>query len=369
MRIVMIGHKYVPSREGGVEIVVDELATRMAALGHEVTLFNRKRKEYQKINEYKGCKVEEIFTINKKSLDAIIYSFFATSRAKKLIKKHKVDVVHFHAEGPCFFLNKLPKKGKRNGAKVVVTIHGLDWQRGKWGGFATKILKKGEEKAVKYADEIIVLSKNNQKYFKETYGVDTTYIPNGVSKPEFREPKVIKDKWSLVKDSYVLFLARIVPEKGLHYLIKAWKEVIKETKISKKLVIAGGSSHTTDYFNEIVEMTKGDESIIMTGFVQGEPLYELFSNAYLYVLPSDIEGMPMSLLEAISYGNTCLVSDIPENKEVISEEHYTFKHSDIDDLKSKLISLLNANLTTHKSKTIPFSWEEVVNNTIDIYGK
>ena len=363
----MIGHKYVPSREGGVEIVVDELSTRMAAQGHEVTIFNRKRKEYSHIESYKGCKVEEIYTINKKSLDAIVYAYFATKRAKKLIKKGQVDVVHFHAEGPCYFLNKLPKPGKRNGCKIVVTIHGLDWQRGKWGGFASKILKKGEQKAVKFADEIIVLSKNNQKYFKENYNRETTYIPNGIEKPIPHEPEIIKERWGLDKNGYILFLARIVPEKGLDYLIDAWKQIEETT--DKKLVVAGGSSHSDEYFNSVMAKIKDDDSIIATGFVQGQTLQELYSNAYLYVLPSDIEGMPMSLLEALSYGNTCLVSNIPENAEVINEDCLVFEKSNVDSLREQLVKALSIDLSKNRKSVVSNTWDEVTNKTLELYAK
>ena len=369
MKIVMIGHKYVPSREGGVEIVVENLATRMAAQGHEVTLFNRKRKEYAPITEYKGCKVESIFTVNKRALDAIVYAFFATLKAKKMLKKKQVDIVHYHAEGPCFFLNLLPKKKKRPGTKVVVTIHGLDWQRGKWGGFATRILRAGERKAVKYADEIIVLSRNNKTYFRETYHRTTKYIPNGIERPKLHEPEIIKQKYGLGLNDYILFLARIVPEKGLHYLIEAWKKVEAQTGTSKKLVIAGGSSHSDEYYQKICDMCKGDDSIIMTGFVQGQELQELYSNAYLYVLPSDIEGMPMSLLEAMSYGNVCLVSDIPENTEVINEDCYVFRRGDVDRLRHQIKKIINLNLTTHNNMVIPYTWDDVVDQTIEIYKR
>jgi len=367
MNIVMIGHKYVPSREGGVEIVVGELGTRMAAKGHDVTLFNRKRKEYGKQAEYNGCKLVEVFTVNKKSLDAIVYAFFATLKARKLMKKGLVDVVHYHAEGPCFFLNLLPKPGKRKNCKVIVTIHGLDWQRGKWGGFATKILKKGEKQAVKYADEMIVLSNNVRNYFKDTYNRDTTFIPNGIKKPEMHDAEIIKEKWGLEKDNYILFLARIVPEKGLDYLIDAWKQLAD--KKGKKLVIAGGASHTNDYFDSVMAKIKDDDTIIPTGFVQGQTLQELYSNAYLYVLPSDIEGMPMSLLEALSYGNTCLVSNIPENVEVINEDCYTFEKSNVESLKEQLNKALEANLDTHKTIVMPYDWDEVVDQTLELYSK
>jgi len=359
MKIAMIGHKRVPSREGGVEIVVEQLSIRMASLGNDVTLFNRKRKEYKKIDTYKECKVEEVFSINKKSLDALVYSFFATVKAKH----GHFDIVHFHAEGSCAFLWMLGRKHKK--FKVVVTIHGLDWQRGKWGGFATKFLKYCERQAVKHADKIIVLSENNKNYFKNTYNRETEYIPNGIDKPIFKEPNIITKEYGLTKNSYVLFLARIVPEKGLHYLIEAWKRI--ENKKGLKLVIAGGSSHTSEYFNEIISMTKDDPTIIMTGFVQGDKLYELYSNAFLYVLPSDIEGMPMSLLEAMSYGNRCLVSNIPENMEIINENCSSFVKGDVDSLYKVLIILIESinqkNAKTQKMK----DWDAITQETINLY--
>lgn len=333
MKIAMIGHKRIPSREGGVEIVVEELSTRLVKDGHQVDVYNRKGKNVQdknadkdkkKLKKYKGVNIITIPTINKKGLDALIYSFFASIMA--LFGNY--DVLHYHAEGSCAML-WIPHLFKK---RIVVTIHGLDWQRSKWGGFATKYIKFGEKLAVKYADEIIVLSKGTQKYFKETYNRETNFIPNGVNKPTIRQPKIIKEKWNLDTNSYILFLARIVPEKGLHYLIEAYKQI----KTDKKLVIAGGASHTNEYLEKIKEMVKSDKRIIMTGFVQGQELEELYSNCYLYCLPSDVEGMPISLLEAMSYGDTCLVSDIEENIQVVDKYAYSFKKGNIEDLEKQL---------------------------------
>lgn len=369
MNILMIGHKYVPSREGGIEIVVEELATRMVKLGHNVTLFNRKRKEYKKIDSYKGINIKEIFTVNKKSLDAIVYSYFATRKAYKMAKKGLVDVIHFHAEGPCIFLNKfkrLDSKKRLRNVKIVVTIHGLDWQRGKWGGIATKMLLYGEKQAVKYADDIIVLSKNNQEYFFKQYNRKTNYIPNGIDIPNIIPADQIIKKFSIFPKEYVLFLARIVPEKGLHYLLSAWKSLPTQIKGNKKLVIAGSSSHSSTYYNKIVENCKNDSSIIMTGFVTGTILKELYSNAYIYVLPSDLEGMPMSLLEAMSYKDICLVSDIKENVEIINKNCITFRAGNIEDLKDKLTYLLTE-LPTVTSNLNLTSWDVVVQQTIKLY--
>ena len=369
MKIAMIGHKRVPSREGGVEVVVEELSTSLVKLGHKVDIYNRKGKnvqdrtadeEKQKLKEYKGAKIITIPTINKKGLDALIYSFFATIRA--LFGKY--DVLHYHAEGSCAML-WIPYLFRK---RIVVTIHGLDWQRSKWGGFATKYIKFGEKCAVKYADEIIVLSKGAQQYFKETYNRETNFVPNGVNKPDTIEANIIKEKYNLEKDSYILFLARIVPEKGLHYLIDAFNQI----KTDKKLVIAGGASHTNGYLEKIKQMASEDDRIIMTGFVQGEELEELFSNCYLYCLPSDVEGMPISLLEAMSYGKKCLVSDIEENTQVCEQYAETFNKSDIGDLKNKLEKLLDSgsnfdeeNISDYILKK--YNWKDIVNITEKLY--
>ena len=332
LKIAVLGHKTIPSRQGGIEIVVEELTVRMAKLGHKITVYNRsghhvsgKEFDGKKLKEYKGIRMKYVPTIDKKGLAAMSASFFAAVAAAF----GKYDVVHIHAEGPAFFC-WIPKLfGKR----VINTIHGLDWNREKWrGSVASKFIRGGEKNAVKYADEIIVLSKGVQKYFMETYGRETHFIPNGVNRPEVREAKLITDHFGLEKDSYILFLGRLVPEKGIRYLVEAFKNV----KTDKKMVIAGGSSDTDSFMGELKELAKGDDRILFTGFVQGAMLEELYSNAYIYTLPSDLEGMPLSLLEAMSYGNCCLVSDIPECAEVVEDKALIFKKSDVEDLREKL---------------------------------
>lgn len=373
MKIAMIGHKRIPSREGGVEIVVEELATRLVKNGHTVDVYNRKGnnvqdenadKENKKLKEYKGIKLLTIPTIiNKKGIEAFMYSCLATIRA--LFGKY--DVIHYHAEGPCAML-WIPHIF---GIKTVATIHGLDWQRSKWGGWASKYIKLGEKIAAKYADEIIVLSKGVQQYFKDTYNRETTFIPNGVNKPEIKEANIIKEKWGLKKDSYILFLARIVPEKGLHYLIEAYKQIDTD----KKLVIAGGASHTNDYLEQIKDMVKDDNRIIMTGFVQGEELEELYSNCYLYCLPSDVEGMPISLLEAMSYGCNCLVSDIEQNTQVTGKYAITFKKGNVEELKKKIKYSFKEMKDVKGKKEIneyiegKYNWDNTLEQTEKVYYK
>jgi len=369
MRIAMLGHKRIPSREGGVEIVVEELAVRMVERGHEVTVYNRsghhvsgREFDGEKLKEYKGIRLKTVPAINIKGIAAMTASFFASVCAAF----GRYDVVHFHTEGPCATL-WLPKLlGKR----CVVTVHGLDHQRSKWGKFARAYILLGEKCAVKYADEIIVLSRSMQAYFKEKHGRETRLIPNGVTPVTPREADLIRSKFGLEKDSYILYLGRITPEKGIHYLIEAYKGL----KTDKKLVIAGGASDSDGYFAELKDMAEGNSNIIFTGFVQGQMLEELYSNAYLYVLPSDLEGMPLSLLEAMSYGNCCVVSDIPECVEVVEDKGVVFKKGNVQALGSGLQQMMDAPQTVAQyQKTArsfilsKFSWGEVVDKTVRYY--
>lgn len=372
MKIAMIGHKRIPSREGGIEIVVGELSKRMTQKGHTIIAYNRDSEHIagkdfdagKKQKKWEGVEIKWIKTPDSAKLNAVVYSFFATLRAVF----SKFDIIHFHAEGPAamVILAKLFKK------KSIVTIHGLDWQRSKWGGFATKYLLFGEKAAAKYADEIIVLSKNVQQYFLEKYNRQTNYIPNGITKPNIENADIIKQKYNLDKDDYILYLGRIVPEKGIHYLIEAYKAL----DTNKKLVIAGGASHTQEYLNELVESCNGNESIIFTGFVQGRELDELFSNAYIYCLPSDLEGMPISLLEAMSYGCCCLTSNIDECTEVCGDNAVYFKKSDSTSLTKELNDLLKNKdrVSEFKSSSAQYilsryNWDSVTEQTLNLYNK
>ena len=372
LNIAMIGQKRVPSREGGVEIVVEELATRMVLAGYKVTCINRgghhvSGSQYDDClnrNEYKGVKLITVPTIDKKGMAAMSASFTGAIYAAF----NRFDIVHFHAEGPCAML-WLPKF---LGKKCVATIHGLDHKRKKWGKLASTYILMGERCAVKYADDIIVLSKGVQDYFWEKYHRKTILIPNGVNQPEIKKPDIINRKYGLKKDDYILFLGRLVPEKGITYLIEAFKKV----KTEKKLVIAGGSSDTDEFEKKIKSLAKGDERIIFTGFVQGEELEELYSNAYIYTLPSDLEGMPLSLLEAMSYGNCCLTSDIRECTDVVEDRAVSFEKSNIEDLKEKLEMLCSDGRGVEKiregvSEFIckKYNWDSVVDKTIDVYKK
>lgn len=369
MRIAMIGHKRFGSREGGVEVVVTELARRMAALGHEVTCYDRSGSDVMtgeatdaRERVVDGVRVVPVRTVDKKGLAALSSSYFATLTAIK----ERPDVIHYHAEGPCV---PLPL-ARRAGIRTVATIHGLDWQRAKWGKLASTYIKMGEKAAATKADGLIVLSKANQAYFKKTYGRDAVLIPNGVDEKAPRHADVIKSTWGLDEGSYLLYLGRLVPEKRPELLIKAFKKL----KTDKCLVIAGGGSDTSEFELSLHELAKGDKRILFTGFVSGEPLEELYSNAYAYVLPSDVEGMPMSLLEAMSHGAACVTSDIPECADVLQGCGLTFPHGDVEALHDVLEGLLADSVQAEKLGAMArdraingYDWNSVVQRTLALY--
>ncbi len=370
LRIAMFGHKRIPSREGGVEIVVEELSTRMAALGHCVTCYNRRGHHVSGAefdacakDTYKNVTLKTVPTWDKKGLAAVSSSFFASL----ITAFGSWDVVHIHAEGPALFC-WLPKLF---GKKIVVTVHGLNWQCEKWKrNLGAQAILAGEKMAVRFADEIIVLNRDMQDYFAGTYGRNTVLIPNGVSSPEMVELRDVKNLFDIEKEEYILFLGRMVPEKGVHYLIEAFRHVRTE----KKLVIAGGSSDSQAYIQELKELARQDSRVIFTGFVQGRLLEELYSNAYLYVLPSDTEGMPLSLLEAMSYGNCCLISDIPGCTEVAEDRAAVFRKGDIRDLAHQLQTLCDdADLVRERKSTArdyicgKYNWNDVVQKTLELY--
>ncbi len=362
MKIAMIGHKRIPSREGGIEICVTELATRMAKEGHDVTVYNRNAKGFPKQKRYEGVRIVNTPTINTKSLDALIYSAFATLHALFC----GYDVIHFHAVGPSamVFLAKLFRR------RVVCTVHGLNWHSDKWGGFAKKYLQFGEKMIAKKSDAAIVLSENMAEYFRATHGRQTVFIPNGVNKPTVRPANIITEKYGLKKGGYILFLARIAPGKGLDYLIDAYKTLNTDIK----LAVCGGSSHTDEYLQSMKERAKEDARIIFTGFVGGEELDEFYSNAFLYILPSDSEGMPLSLLEALSYGNCCVVSDIPESTEVMAEHGFVHRKGDVQSIHDLLQHLLdNPQLVQQKAQGAAeyvlrrYNWDDVTQKTLGCY--
>ncbi|OPX44819.1 capsular glucan synthase [Ruminiclostridium hungatei] len=364
MKIAMIGQKGIPSRSGGIEIHVDEISKRLACLGCQVEVYSRRDYcdvEFEDGN-YLGVKIRYTPYINSKHLDAITHTLTSTVRA---LLSH-CEIFHYHALGPAT-LAFIPRIF---GKKVICTVHGLDWQRGKWGSFASSFLKFGEYATAKFSHRTISVSRNLVGYYKDKYNIETAYIPNGVERPDILRAQLIKEKYGLDTDSYILFLARLVPEKGVHYLIDAFNKI----RTDKKLVIAGGSSHSSGYELDIKKSAEENRNIIFTGFVRDQELAELYSNAYFYVLPSDIEGLPISLLEAMSYGNCCLVSDIPENTNVIGTMGYCFRKSDTGDLARKMSMLLADREKVLKVKYLSgtyilnkYNWDRIAVETKNLY--
>lgn len=372
MKVAMIGHKVVPSRRGGIENVLTSLCPLLIDEGVQVTCYNRSsdkvEEDYQndvKDSTYRGVKLKKAFTLNVKGISAMLSSFTAAISASF----GKYDVIHFHAEGPCAAM-WIPKLF---GKKCIATVHGLDWQREKWAkGFGSKYIKFGEKVLAKYADEIIVLSESAGSYFKETYGRDTVLIRNGISKPVYRDVNIIKEKYGLEKDGYICIVSRLTYEKGVHYLIDAYNKISTD----KKLVIAGDTSDTDEYAALLREKAKDNPNIIFTGFITSDTLYEMYSNAYAVALPSDLEGMSLSLLEALSYENAVICSDIPENTSVAEDKAIYFRKSDIDDLADKLRFICDNGNEVMKLRTglcgfiaEKYNWENVAKSTYSLYQK
>ncbi len=372
MKVAMIGHKVVPSRRGGIENVLTSLCPLLAESGVDVTCYNRStdkvENEYIDMvdhNKYRGVTLKKAWTIEAKGISAMISSFTAAISATFA----GFDVLHFHAEGPCAAM-WIPKMfGKR----CVATVHGLDWQREKWSGsFASKYIKFGEKVMVKCADEIIVLSESAKAYFKETYNRDTVLIHNGIDKPTIKQAEKITELYGLSKGDYICTVSRLTAEKGLHYLIEAYNNI----KTDKKLVIAGDTSDTDEYVAYIKQMAGDNPNIIFTGFISGDILKEIYSNAYIVAVPSDIEGMSISLLEALAYGNAVLCSDIPENTLVTEDKAINFKKSDVADLQNKLQNMCDDNLCVENLKhgvddfiLEKYNWNDVAVATRNLYEK
>lgn len=372
MKVAMIGHKVIPSRRGGIETVLTSLCPLLAEAGADVTCYNRSSDKVENEyigtaqgGKYRGVTLKTAWTLNAKGISAMMASFTAAIAAAF----SRYDIVHFHAEGPCAAM-WIPKLF---GKKCVATVHGLDWQREKWGhGFASKYIKFGERVMVKCADEIIVLSQSAKDYFQETYQRETVLIHNGIETPTKKAAEKITEQYGLMGGDYICMVCRLTAEKGVHYLIDAYNR----TQTNKKLVIAGDTSDTDEYVAMLKKKAASNENILFTGFVSGDTLRELYSNAYLVALPSDIEGMSLSLLEAMAYGNAVLCSDIPENTLVVEDKAMTFRKSDVDDLTEKLQTLCNheeiigalkadaADFILHK-----YNWNDVAAATYSLYER
>jgi len=302
----MIGQRGVPASFGGVERHVEELGARLAERGHEVVVFCRHGYGDDEPTTYRGMELVHVRTVDSKHLESIVAS--ATSTLGTI--GGGFDIVHFHAVGPGLFS---PFARLLTQARVVQTIHGLDGERAKWGRLASVLLRFGTWLSARVPDATIAVSKALQDAYRERYRRETVYIANGTPEAEPRAARGITERWGLTNGSYVLAVGRLVPEKAPEHLLAAFADVPGDVR----LVLAGGSSHTDEYVADLEARAAADPRVIMAGYVYGTELEELYSNAAVFVLPSLLEGLPLTLLEASSYGCPIVASDIPPHLEVI----------------------------------------------------
>jgi len=360
LRIYHIGTRGIPTTQGGIERHIEEIATRLA--DHmDITVYARSY-YVPPMKEYKGVRVRRLRTLQTKHLDTWIYSFMAT--VDVLFRKR--GIVHYHALGPSIFA-WIPRLF---GHRSVVTVHGLDWQRAKWNRFARFYLKMCETFSVRFPNRTIVVSKVLREYYKEKFHADVDAIPNGIEEPPERLPEEITEKWGLAKKGYVFFIARLTPEKGAHHLIRAFRKMGTDMK----LVIAGEGLHSERYVDELHKMAEGDDRIVFTGFVTGATLDELFGNCFLYCQPSEIEGLSIALLEAMSYGCCVLSSDIPENLELVEGVGFSFETKNVESLREKMRALLErpekvqmAGMVARRRALNDYSWDTVAKATESLY--
>lgn len=302
MKIAMLGLKGLPGIHGGVEKHVEELGARLAAKGHEITVFCRKKYTPAPCT-YRGMNLVLAPTFHTKHLDATVHTLLGGISAGF----GHFDLVHYHAIGP----SSMSFIARAFGKPVISTIHSLDYLRDKWGATAKWALRRAEEATLLFANRVIVVSRRlENRYTNKSKPV--TFIPNGVGTPIFRKPDLIRKQLNLEGNDYIFWAGRFSTEKGVHYLVDAFRAL----KTDMRLVLAGGGNHTEKYVQELYSKIKADKRIIAPGYVAGPLLEELFSNAALFVLPSEHEGMPIALLEAMSYKLPCLATDIPACREV-----------------------------------------------------
>jgi len=360
----MIGQKGFPPIHGGIEKHVAELAARLGPLGFETTLYSRPHySTADGPSGLSGVRVKKLPSIPTKHFDAISHTLLATGHS--LFSDY--DIVHYHALGPGL-LSGVPRLFGRR--KTVVTVHGLDWQREKWGSLARRVLQVGEQTSVGFPDRTIVVSRALRTHYLQQHRQATDYIPNGIVPANYRSRDLL-DKAGIT-GPFILFVGRLVPEKGCHLLLDAWNRLSSTVRQGTKLVIAGDAGFTPGYVDDLKKMASSDVEFL--GYVHGPVLDELYTNALFLVLPSTLEGLSITLLEGMSYGRCCLVSDIPPNVEAAGGHALLFKSGDGGDLRDKLVQLLGdpdlCRQLGDKGQLHAienYSWDRVAAMTADLY--
>ena len=360
MKIVVTGTRGIPNIQGGIETHCEELYPRLASLGYDITLIRRSCfvKKGENDSEYRGVKLITLFTVRIKTIETFIHTFLSVIWAKR----HNADILHIHAIGPALFV----PFAKMLGLKVVFTHHGPDYDRAKWGPFAKSMLKLGERLASRKADQVIVISEVIRELLERKYArIKTNLIFNGFSSPVFSAETDYIISLGLNPRQYVFTLGRFVEEKGFDLLIKAFSSAKHG---NYKLVIAGDADHDTSY-SSMLKKLAFSENVILTGFVRGKKLNQLFSHAGLFILPSYHEGLPISLLEAMSYRLPVIVSDIPANRQVNLPAEYFFVTGNEESLKDKINGMLSAEFSPVNYDLAPYNWDMIAGQTAEVYNQ
>lgn len=358
MKIVVTGTRGIPAILGGVETHCEELYPRLAAMGHDVTVIRRSSyvTDNNRISEYRGVKLLDVYAPRRKSIEAIIHTTLAVFKARTL----NPDLLHIHAVGPSL----LVPLARLLGMKVVMTNHGPDYDRQKWGKLAKTVIKTGERFGTRWSNKVIVISKVIADILKRNYGyTGSRLIFNGVNPPEKSTSTAYLDSLGIIPGKYILTIGRFVKEKGFHDLIKAYSRL---GDCGYQLVIAGDADHEDNYSRELKQLAS-DNGVILTGFIKGEPLNEVMTNAALFVLPSYHEGLPISLLEAMSYNLDVVVSDIPANCLDNLEPGDFFHAGDVDALASAIGRKLAAHTGCRTYDLTPYDWDNIARQTEQVY--
>lgn len=368
LRIAMIGQRGLPATYGGVERHVEEIGARLVDLGHEVIVYCRPNYSPEPRETYRGMTLVRLNTPESKHLEAIVHSAGATTAAMRT----GVDIVHYHALGPGL-VSPMPRL--LSGAKVVQTIHGLDHERAKWGRFASAVLHLGCWMSARVPNRTIVVSRALQEYYTATYRKSTLYMANGVELPTRRSTaQETLDALGIGSSPFVLYVGRLVPEKVPDMLIRAFRRIERD---DLRLVVAGSTSFTAEYVQQLHELAARDPRVIMPGNVLREPLADLYAHASAFVLPSDVEGMPLTLLEAASHGTPILASDIAPHREFLGADEpgrRMFRQGSEDDLAAKLQLILAdqdaerlgaAQIRRHVQES--YSWDRTARALSDLY--
>ena len=372
MKIVVTGTRGIPNVMGGVETHCEELFPRIAAMGEDVTLIRRASYVSDGLTEWKGVKLVDIATPKKKSFEAIVHTFRAINKAKRL----GAEVLHVHAIGPAL----LVPYARLLGMKVVFTHHGPDYDRDKWGKAAKMILKLGERMGCMFANEVIVISDVIKNLIARKYGrtEHVHLIYNGVPSPEICDYPEYFEELGIEKGKYILGMCRFVPEKNLHHLVSAFAEMnkglkgemvkgLKGEKVNGlKLVLAGDTDFEDEYSRGLKEMARKN-GVVLTGFIKGRKLHSLLTNCCCYCLPSSHEGLPIALLEAMSYKVPVVVSDIPANLEVgLPKEDY-FPCGDVKALAEKLQEVVSKPLKKVDYDMGKYDWDKIAKQVMEVY--